>query len=167
MRSGFSMLSDPQDGKIAPDSPLGRKLLSLVFVLIKRAAQSAAVYCEHSGRSLVTPDDVKLALKYHTHRFFKDEGLEEEAEEMHLMLENDMNSGEEDGVDMVLNTLDDDEDEEEEESCEEEEEERHNGQACGCDLCQGMVSFDWDAWLPDDPAEIFMKQCVEKTMASA
>lgn len=177
MRTGFSNVQ-PVPPSISPDSPLGKKLLSLVFVLIRRAAGTAATYCEHDGRTVVTPNDIQLALKYHTHRFFKSEGLEEEAEEMESMLERDILGAGGDGditkgVDVILDSIEEEQDdadgegEESEEHDDEEDIEQGKTEKCTCDVCHDVRTFDWDSWCPNDPVEIFMKECVEKTLQNA
>ena len=189
IRTGLGDGPDPSADKITADSPLGKKLLSLVFVLIKRAAQSAAVYCEHAGRMHVTSEDVKCALKYQAHRFLKDdgfEGLESEAAEMHAFLDAEHLDDDDAMTDAVIDSIDEDDDddqeeededdqEEEDEDDQEEEEEEDQEEEplsgttspCECIICTAMRTLDWDAWHPEDPAEAFIRECVQKTIEHA
>ena len=75
LRTG--LVGDGPAVKIDKQSPMAKRLLGLVFVLVKRAATSAALYCMHNGRHIVTPDDVRGALKYHAVTFFSEEGFEQ------------------------------------------------------------------------------------------
>ena len=75
LRTG--LVGDGPAVKIDKHSPMAKRLLGLVFVLVKRAATSAALYCMHNGRHMVTPDDVRGALKYHAVTFFSEEGFEQ------------------------------------------------------------------------------------------
>ena len=88
LRTG--LVGDGPTAKIDKHSPMGKRLVGLVFVLVKRAATSAALFCRHAGRYMVTPDDVRKALRYHAVSFFSESGfeqLERDVESMEAMVD--------------------------------------------------------------------------------
>lgn len=127
------------------------KLLALVFLLVKKAAMSAAVFCRHQNLVEVEVDHVKRALKYESMRFFDSSNLEEETDA--LIREMDLGSGLTD--DDMMHALDSVVDEVEEEVVHERPREH-----CVCDVCHGIehVLTLWEAFEPDDPAKAFLKE---------
>lgn len=149
-----------------PDLPLRQRLVSLVFVLVKRAATTAAKYCSHSKRTAVTPRDVEYALKYHARTFFCEEGfdqLEQETNEMHDMVTQFMSD--EVSSSEVVDAFADEIEEEYSEECEEEDCEDECGEECACDFCKAFRAVkeeEWDRWDPTDPAEYFIKHHIDQ-----
>lgn len=169
IQTGFGILEPPTSSSaIDPESAVGKRLISMVFVMIQRAAKSAAVFTKHGQRTMVTPNDIRLALKHHAITFLDEDvfaELEAEVHAMHTFLENEVSSSMDDTLDTMLDTelvIDGDEDEEEETEEEEEQEEHHH--PCTCSFCVSLMSSDFDAWNPTDPAEVYIKSAVEKTL---
>jgi hypothetical protein len=164
LRTGFDTLHEKP--KIDAESPLGKRLIGLVCVLIRRASMTAATYVEHSKRKMITPNDIVLALKHEAIKFASDKGLEtleEEMENMNPLLES---SSAENGIDIdevVDGQIDEEEDDEEDEE-EDEEDEDEEGQECDCETCRELRNVDWEAWQPTDPAQAFIKTALDNTM---
>ena len=155
LRTGLA--DDVSPPKIDRNSPLGQRLISLVFVLVKRAATTATTYCTHSKRKIVTPEDVQYALKYHAKTFFEEEGfetLEKETLEMEDLVSRFIN--EDMSSDEVVDTFT------EESESDDEEVSDDPGEECHCELCTTIRGVDWDAWDPSDPAENFIKVHVDQ-----
>lgn len=165
MRTG--LMGNSNEITVDRHSPLGQRLISLVFVLVKRAATTAAKYCFHCKRTLVTPMDVNYALKYHARTFFAEEGFVKLAEETTEMGElvsrfvrEDISSDE--VVDIFVDEEDISGDEEEEE---EDEGGAEKGEECSCEFCTAIRGSEWDAWDPQDPAEQFIKNHIDQVFA--
>ena len=172
MRTG--LMGNSNEITVDRHSPLGQRLISLVFVLVKRAATTAAKYCFHCKRTLVTPMDVHYALKYHARTFFAEEGfekLEEETTEMGELVSRFVR--EDISSDEVVDTFvdeedisgDEDDDDDEEEEEEEEERAAEKGEECSCEFCTAIRGSGWDAWDPQDPAEQFIKNHIDQVFA--
>lgn len=152
MRTGI--LGGP--ARVTIDPQLEKRLVSLVFVLVKRAASTAAFFCKHSKRTLVTVDDIKLALKFEA-RTFLDEGglpdLERETAEIEKMVDEFIEqkiSSEE-----IVDAFSECEDEEYPDTDDE------VGEECSCETCRRIRNLEWDSWTPEDPAEKFIKDHVD------
>jgi hypothetical protein len=74
MSTGFGLDSDG-----ALDEGFVKKLLALVYTMIKNAANTAGTYADHGGRESVTRGDVILALKYEAKHFLTYENLENDS----------------------------------------------------------------------------------------
>lgn len=170
-------------------------MLALVFTLVTRAAKSAATYTDHAHRTLVTPKDVQMALKFHARHFLSEEGidqLETEVNEMAATLQQPMSDSEDSdsdnseetemGSDMSTSGDEDigDEDEGEESDGEGQEsesdivrmcddDETWTRSECQCSVCVGMNETweTWDAWMPTDPAEKWIKAHVDTAVAQS
>jgi hypothetical protein len=156
LRTGFG---ESIGGKIDKNSPVGRRLISTVFVLVNRAATTAALYCTHSKRTVVTEDDVKQALKYHAITFLSEaeyDTLEHDVNSMQTLVDRfvteDMTSDE------VTDTMCDEIEDAMSETSDEDEVTEH---MCACSVCSGIRNVDWDAWTPVDPAESFIKHHID------
>ena len=161
---------------IDKNSPLGKRLISLVFVLVKRAATTAALYCTHAKRSLVTPQDVGMAMRYHAMTFLAEHGFEELEKDVQDMeaLVSQFVQEEATSSDVVDAFVDGayDEDSDDEETADEtdetediddaEEEEDVMDHICVCETCAGIRSVDWETWQPEDPAEQFLKKHIDE-----
>lgn len=166
--------------------------------MVTRAAKSAALYTEHAHRTLVTPKDVQMALKFHARHFLSEEGidqLETEVNEMASTLQQPMSDSEdsdsedseetETGSDMSTSGDDGDEDNDDADEGEDDEDKDDDGQSdivrmcdddetwtrseCQCSACVGIHETleTWDAWMPTDPAEKWIKAHVDTAVAQS
>jgi len=153
--------------RIDPTSPEGKRLLGLVFVMIQRAAMTAAKYTEHSGRSVITVPDVQRALKYHAMTFLSEEGfqqLQDDVNKMQAFMETELEADPTSGaaVDELIDTVEDSDDD----SDSEHEDSEHAETVCECADCAALATIDeqWDAWDPTDDAERFIRDRVQDTL---
>jgi hypothetical protein len=161
MRTGFGE-DDSTPVKIDKNSPLGKRLISTVFVLVNRAARTSALYCKHSKRTQVTAFDVQQALKYHTMTFFSEEGyesLEKEVASMESLVDTFVT--EEATSEEIIDEFCDHAEEDDTASSGEEEEVE-----CECETCHGVRTANWEGWNPTDPAELFLKRHVDEILTT-
>lgn len=144
---------------------MGKRLISTVFVLVNRAAKTAALYCTHAKRTQVTVDDVQSALKYHAMTFLAEEGFEELEKDVKSMegLVDEFVSEDATSADIIDEMCDDAEISSESEE-EEEEEDVSDEWECECETCVGVRHTNWEAWTPTDPAEQFIKRHIDEIM---
>lgn len=143
------------------DEHVIRRAVSFAAVVTTRAATTAALLAEHANRDVIGVEDVHASLKYHAMTLFQSEGLEEEVDqaERELFLQPDSESEWE----TVSET-----ESQETESQETESQEPHLTRVCECGVCAAVKDADakWDTWEPTDPAEVYMKNAVDKTITA-
>ena len=118
--------------------------LELFKPVIETATIIAAQYCKSCGRSTITPEDMKLGMKFAARRV---PGVHNES----LFPE-------------IYESDDDDEEEDEEEEEEEEEFTRYEGDDEQMKLVNEM-SDTWDEWEPDNPMQIMLKMAIDRQIA--
>lgn len=118
--------------------------LELFKPVIETATIIAAQYCKSCGRSTITPEDMKLGMKFAARRV---PGVQNES----LFPE-------------IYDSDDDDDEEEEEEDEEEEEFTRYEGDDEQMKLVNEM-SDTWDEWEPDNPMQIMLKMAIDRQTA--
>lgn len=74
MKSGFNNLIQPDTN---PDPDMVTFIQSLVLSFTECALDKAAIYVQYSGRQMITPQDIKQALKYETFIFLDENNLDE------------------------------------------------------------------------------------------
>lgn len=148
MRTGL------RDERMNLDPAFVARLEALVYTMIGNAAASACMYAEHSGRRSASVEDVLRALKYEARRFLWYEDLERDVERTAIVLDSLLESSsdaESDGWETAsYGSVESD-----------------DRTACPCDFCADVneANDTWERWQPDDPAEIFLRRNVEKTVA--
>lgn len=135
------------EGRSLPE-PFVKRLYTITATMIAKAAEVAAVYCEHAGRKAVMPQDVQLGLRYQARVFFHSDNLEQDVEEMEAHL------------DAISDEEDTDSEGTEDDTQGSEEWMRSE---CPCETCSGMhQAYDtWDEWHPTDEAEAFVKRAID------
>lgn len=126
------------------------RLISLVMTMIQHATKTAVLYAEHAGRSEVTPQDIHRSLRYEAQAFFHRESLEQDVQE----------------TEMLIRDYSTDEEESSEEEEPEPQTQPFTKSTCTCTLCSDVnrIWDTWDAWNPEDEAEKFVKNAVDKTI---
>lgn len=170
MRSGIgtSAIATQQD-----DLDFTRKrLIATVAVMTRKAGQYALCWALHDNRQEVTPSDINVALKHQAKHFLSTvdrPDVIEEIEDMERVIFDAMTS--EDSAD---------EDSEESETDDTAaslsktsngpyyERIECNGQ-CVCSLCTEIREAvdTWDSWIPEDEAELYLKNSVNLAIAAA
>lgn len=152
MASDYAFMSAGSDDGTARqlDETFVNKLLALVYTMVKNAAKTAAAYAEHAQRTLVTREDVIMALKYEARRFLRYEDLEADVADSELELRDGGDSDSE-GWETAS----------ERSGCEAETE--GSQEECRCPTCDGVreAVATWDDWAPEDEAEMFIRKHVE------
>lgn len=131
---------------------LQERLLALVAVLVKRATKTSAVYCDHQGHQVVTPDIIIKALRVESMEFFDSQNLEDDMEEMIREIQNiDGQVSPETIVDHIIS--DPDVTTKVSASISE----------CTCPVCDKMTSINtvWENYAPDDDAKMFLKSTLD------
>jgi hypothetical protein len=154
MKSGFGA------GSEAPGSvDFMRKVVSLLKVLYKEAAETAARFASCCGRVTVTERDVLLALKYEAHEFLSKpidaaflEGYSEEQRHSYETESEEDDSGDYSG------------DSDAEQGAEAEEAFSSAYVTGDRAFYDAVLAYDatWDEWDPDDPVLRFMKTSIDK-----
>ncbi|GAQ89736.1 hypothetical protein KFL_005560140 [Klebsormidium nitens] len=155
MASDYAFMSAGSDDRTARslDETFVNKLLALVYTMVKNAAKTAAAYAEHAQRTLVTREDVIMALKYEARRFLRYEDLEADIADSELELRDGGDSDSE-----AWETAS------ERSGCEEETEGLLD--ECRCPTCDGVreAVATWDDWAPEDEAEIKWRALLDSGM---
>jgi hypothetical protein len=170
LRTGFDG-TDNGDGHVELD-PKALRMITLAWTLVRRAAKTSALYCDHAGRAKVTVEDSNLALKYHARHFLSEDAIDEleaevnvnEAEIVeHMNAETDSSDAD---TEMSGSAAEDAEEEQEgdeamedDDTSEEDDGEPWTRSSCECAVCAGIHEVDdaWDEWNPTDEAEIAIK----------
>jgi hypothetical protein len=172
LKTGFGIPNDSAEIG-ALDAHFHKRLISITMALMKRATESAATFCSHSGRKVVTPEDIQRGLMYETMQFFKEtesyEALEKDVNQMTEFLERYMCASDADEpftASLVDDLLDEEAFEEEDDDDEEEEANDKKSHRCSCSLCSVLenVHDAWDQWRPHDPVEKALRQCLQRTL---
>ena len=83
MKSGFNNIIEPDNG---PDPDMVTFIQSLVLSFTECALDKAAIYVQYSGRDMITPRDIKQALKYETFIFLDENNLNERMQKWKTLL---------------------------------------------------------------------------------
>jgi hypothetical protein len=123
------------------------RCVSILFVMITKAAETAAIYASHADLTVVAPDDIRRALCYEAQQFLRRDGLEADVAQ----------------VEQDLYGTDSDSESESEPESEPEPEEEWRASECACDTCAGLNETwtTWAAWEPTDEAEKFFKSRID------
>ena len=161
MKTGFSNLIEPNEGPTLQEQ---LEVGGMIMAFMKNAMKSAAVYVSHSGRSIVTPKDIQMAMKWEVFEFYNRHTLLDDINEMtRWTMENSEVST--DGLfdeDDFNRAMDNEEEDAEEEDAEEEDdaaEEEWERSACACDICyyiNDAVERRWKHYQPNPGVETIM-----------
>ena len=79
MKTGFSNLIEPNQGPTLTEQ---LEVGGMIMAFMKNSMKSAAVYVSHSGRSIVTPKDIQMAMKWEVFEFYNRHTLLDDINEM-------------------------------------------------------------------------------------
>lgn len=160
MRTGFDQLIEP--GAHDTDVDFLRKVTALMSILCEEAISSAARYSACCGRCVITGEDILIALKYESHKFWdKDidarflQRLQEERAHTYLT---DDGSEEEDNSDDV---------DENQEAPSDGAYDRIANVDHENEFYREILRIDheWNDWNPVDPVKLLLKKAIESTAA--
>lgn len=141
MRTGFSNVVESQE----PDPDFMARANTLLLTLIIKAFQGAAFYVKEANRTVVTPQDVKIALMYEAHEFWNHDDLEETVQE--------------------IETQEIEEKDSDEEEIEFEDDDAPFTFAESDDpkiKLMNQYYHEWDTWVPTDPLVIALKKAIDE-----
>ena len=154
MASNYSFMKTGSIGDEPIDPELILNVSSLVSTFASNAIETAVKYVEHSGRRIVTAQDIKLCLMVETFKFLEEDNSEK-IQKHKQMIQEDIRKelqGE------ISESSDEYEDEEEEE------EEVFTKSNCKCDLCElvNTIEDKWKEWVPQTPLEKSIKKNIDE-----
>ena len=127
---------------------------SCIMTFMSYSIKSSSIYVEHSGRTIITPDDIKRAMMVEVFMYFKRSDLQIRVDEWRNILLTDMNMSEDE------EEYGDSEEEDDEEIKDKVCEEIKNKKVCSCEVCNLMntIKDNWQYYNPeDDLGKIFKK----------
>lgn len=145
MKSGFNMIEQ---------EPLSEEMIenlyALVYAFMEKAIISAEKYVSHSGRAIITKQDIKLGLKSETFKFLQRENFMEDIKRWREIINEDENP-EEDLVEfesIVSNS----------------EYVDFKKSVCECSNCKffNEIEEKWATWEPHNQIELILKNAVLK-----
>lgn len=140
----------------APDPELILQVSSIVSTFASNAIETAAKYVEHSGRRIVTAQDIKLCLMVETFQFLENDNTEKIQKHRNMIQED---------IRKELNGEISDEDEEDyDDEDENDQEELFCRSCCSCHLCEMVNTIEqkWQNWIPETPLEKSLKKNIDE-----
>lgn len=159
MKSGFNNLVLPNNG---PDPDMVLFIQSLVLSFTECALITASEYVSHSGRNGITPDDIKLCLKYQTFQFLNRNDVNDKMQKWKAFINEE--------------TDEYNEDEDEDEDIDEQVNEinflddkiinKFKKSECKCKTCSEINNVDtkWVDWAPTTPIEMALKKVLDNDL---
>tara|TARA_Y100000389_G_scaffold204838_1_gene260060 strand:+ start:5686 stop:6171 length:486 start_codon:yes stop_codon:yes gene_type:complete len=126
-------------------------ITSCIMTFMSYSIKSSSIYVEHSGRTIITPDDIKRAMMVEVFMYFKRSDLKVRVDEWRNILLTEIVMSEEE---------DEDSDSEEEEIKDKVSEEIKHKKVCSCEVCNLMntIKDNWQYYNPEDElGKIFKK----------
>ena len=136
-----------------------RKTTSILKILLEDSVHTAAKFTQTCNRKTITDRDIIYALKYETHEFFIRDGLETrfnealQEEQAHTYTTDDESTDDE--------ITDDENTDNADGYCIE----FKNGGSEECEFHRKVLGYSqmWDAWMPSDHMQQFLKNAVDNT----
>ena len=136
-----------------------RKTTSILKILLEDSVHTAAKFTQTCNRKTITDRDIIYALKYETHEFFIRDGLETrfnealQEEQAHTYTTDDESTDDE--------ITDDENTDNADGYCIE----FKNGDSEECEFHRKVLGYSqmWDAWMPSDHMQQFLKNAVDNT----
>jgi len=158
MRTG---LVGDVDDDVAAEEFVGRAA-RLLKIMGDQAWHLALAYvAHHAWRTVVTPDDARMAIRYQARHFLEnmDRGIDpvvtDEDDDDDDLGDDIVVDFEEEDIDVEVGDIDDD--------FPETETETETPMTCPCAMCVAMhrATVEWASWDPADPVERFLKDSVD------
>ena len=143
-------------------------VIAIVLSFMENAVNDAGVYVEHSGRTVVSKKDIKMALQAETFEYIHREDIEGSILYYKESIHNDLELYDEDE--------EDDENEKDEKDIEEtflqskvvndEDMEEYSVSMCKCNVCKRLnhAILIWDDWKPETDMEKVLKRVIDTKM---
>jgi len=146
-----------------------RKTTSILKILLEDSVHTAAKFTQTCNRKTITDRDIIYALKYETHEFFIRDGLETrfnealQEEQAHTYTTDDESTDDE--ITDDESTDDEITDDENTDNADGYCIEFKNGGSEECEFHRKVLGYSqmWDAWMPSDHMQQFLKNAVDNT----
>lgn len=119
---------------------------SSIMTFMTYSIQSSSIFVEHSGRTIITPDDIKRAMMVEVFMYFGRSDLQLRKQEWQNLILNEMKNEASD------HENDETESEDEEVTNEQIEDEDKNKKICSCEVC-GLMNEIKDRWQYYNPTD--------------
>jgi len=145
-----------------------QETMVVLGVFTEDATKLSGLYCLHSGRHLVTREDIKLALKtraFYGDLFWNRSDIQQRLAEMRDFLNQDYEDSDYEYDENIDEEMSDIPEEMEENT---EENEPFIISSCTCEVCTTLNSIEekWILWNPTEPMEISIKNSIDQTFAN-
>ena len=150
MKSGFNNLTSE-----TLDNDMINNLYSLVYTFMEKAMHSADTYVKHSGREVITKEDIQLCLKYETFTFLQRPNIMDEVSKWKEILSEELEEDtEEDSEEIINNDI----------IVNDDNYVPFKKSECSCNLCKeiNQIENKWNDWVPHNQIEIILKNAVLK-----
>lgn len=141
-----------------------RKVVSIVKLIGEEAVSTSVAFARACGRTMVTKEDMLLAMRYEAHEFFDTQNLEERfvetlaEEKTHTYTTDDEDNDDDTSLES-----------DECESCDSEEADENyttefvDGDEAAAKLHAKIMKYNstWDEWQPTDPVLLYLKSAID------
>jgi len=149
MKSGFNSVQANED-----QDKMEKNVVGTIVHFSENALKTAGYYTKHSGRKMITKEDIKRCLMLEVFLFYNRQNL----------IENIANI-----IQELYGTSSDEEDDEEDNKCSEEKneiifeediEESFKLSECKCALCHSLnnIKNKWETWKPETPMQEILQK---------
>ena len=144
MKSGFNMLNEPDK----PDPQMTLFITAAISSLSELALRDAAIYVKHSGRKVITKEDILRCMMNRGMSFMNAPNFMQNVQKWQNNIIEDISNPEniEDEEDLFIE--------------EDEENNIFSESQCQCELCKKInnVKSEWESWEPFSPIEQAIKK---------
>jgi len=162
MKSGFNSVQENED-----EDKMEKNVVGTIVHFTENALKTAGYYTKHSGRKMITKEDIKRCLMLEVFLFYNRQNLIENIENIIKELYDDSSEddAENDAEDDAENDAENDAEEkkegvENEIIFEEDIEESFKLSKCGCALCKSLnnINEKWGSWKPETPIQEILQK---------
>ncbi len=159
MKTGSNLLHSKNE----LDNETKIDIITLILTFAENSLHSSEIYTKHSNRSIITKQDLIMAMRWEVFMFIKRnniESLQKNKEKVTNEFKNSLQLTESECVDYLMN-------ENNCENCENitEKTEEYNFSTCKCNICTNMnrINERWKFWEPTTNLEIILKKAIDKS----
>jgi len=148
MKSGFNNLQSNEENE-----EMEKNVVGTIVHFTENALKTAGFYVKHSGRKIITREDIKRSFMLEVFLFYNRQNLTENIEKIVQELYED-DSSEEEGEEKT------DDEETNEIIFEEDIEGTFELSKCKCALCKSLNNIDekWSSWTPETPIQNILQK---------
>lgn len=148
MKSGFNNIQSNEENE-----EMEKNVVGTIVHFTENALKTAGFYVKHSGRKIITREDIKRSFMLEVFLFYNRQNLTENIEKIVQELYED-DSSEEEGEEKT------DDEETNEIIFEEDIEGTFELSKCKCALCKSLNNIDekWSSWIPETPIQNILQK---------